>query len=1152
MNVRRFLPLCGGIVSICLHGVASEAVVMERGADHRVLQYATYQTNGFGRIITNLHSSIELQTGLHYKGTNEDWLESDATFEVVANALEGTRTGHKVSLSGNINTSGGVTLVTPDAKEFRSHIVGLSYYDKASGNSVLLAEVKDSYVQLSADNVALYPDAFTDYKADVRYTYTKSGLEQDVIVRESLPSPAEFSLDPATTYLELLTEFLAPPAPEPLALTSEGTLNVTNNDCVLDFGAMKIMHGKAFDQGDPERATKVIKRWQKLGERDFLIEQVQYSAIRGFLDSLPQRPGASNQKVASKIKRTASAKRTLPIKKEAKVFGRTIKKVATSANEEKGLVLDYVILSGSANYTFRSDTTYYISGTVNLTGNTIVEGGTIIKFAKTNNAKITVEGIETRTAPYRPAIFTAKDDNTVGENISGSTGSPSGYYGVAGIETTLNSGYFLKNLRFRYFTNAVYCESQGYYSYEDLQIVNCLKGISQAGGDASVGNCLFYNVQTNFVGYANAVRCENITVHLANSLSVTNGGTGSIYLTNSLLIGVTNSGQFSTNFDSVTVLASGDVPSVFQTVGNGSHYLADGSAYRDIGSTNINALLAAKLKKKTTYPPNVITTDNLLRDSMLYPSVDRDTGTPDLGYHYDPIDYASGSLTVPSTNSSLSIKNGCVLGLYASLILEEGTTFSSQGTPTNLNQIIASDTVQEQATTNWAALSGVTLGANGIIGPPAAPVVNVNCEFTGFSRVKSGAHINVSSGQFALQNCQLLAGTLGVGGAAGCSASDTTWGWTNNVFERMTFNIFNADYTVTVKSFNNTFWNCSLTFFDAGSAYDYTFKDNYFHSCDIDQRDTIYEGAYVTSDYNVFYHPPVLTALTPVGAHDKNTLTDSNSLVSGPLGYYYHRITNRLDNAGSRTAADAGLYHYTSAADQTKETNSTVDIGFHYVALTNGGTSVYVEDAIPTGGGQIVSNDQWNWISGSPTPFSGSLAHKSDSVAGLHYHQFTNATTTQRIGVGASMICYVHIPNGTNLPTALMLQWICNDASTNYHRAYWGSDSIGWRPGVYMGPIPPTNTWVRLEVPAHLVNLEGRTVNGMGFVLYDGSATWDYAGIVESYSTPIDFDRDGLVDYLEDTNGNGSVNSGETHWQDAADAGLKVIITQPKANSVLP
>jgi hypothetical protein len=47
-----------------------------------------------------------------------------------------------------------------------------------------------------------------------------------------------------------------------------------------------------------------------------------------------------------------------------------------------------------------------------------------------------------------------------------------------------------------------------------------------------------------------------------------------------------------------------------------------------------------------------------------------------------------------------------------------------------------------------------------------------------------------------------------------------------------------------------------------------------------------------------------------------------------------------------------------------------------------------------------------------------------------------------------------------------------------------------------MGPLPPVGQWVRLEVPAsHIgVGLEGRTVSGMSFTLYNGRAAWDYVG----------------------------------------------------------
>jgi hypothetical protein len=77
-----------------------------------------------------------------------------------------------------------------------------------------------------------------------------------------------------------------------------------------------------------------------------------------------------------------------------------------------------------------------------------------------------------------------------------------------------------------------------------------------------------------------------------------------------------------------------------------------------------------------------------------------------------------------------------------------------------------------------------------------------------------------------------------------------------------------------------------------------------------------------------------------------------------------------------------------------------------------------------------------------------------------------------------------------------MLIW--NDGSWE-HRAYWGANLIpygqdGTAGRRYLGPLPPAGQWVRLEVPASAVGLEGRVVSGMAFTLFDGRATWDYIG----------------------------------------------------------
>jgi hypothetical protein len=57
---------------------------------------------------------------------------------------------------------------------------------------------------------------------------------------------------------------------------------------------------------------------------------------------------------------------------------------------------------------------------------------------------------------------------------------------------------------------------------------------------------------------------------------------------------------------------------------------------------------------------------------------------------------------------------------------------------------------------------------------------------------------------------------------------------------------------------------------------------------------------------------------------------------------------------------------------------------------------------------------------------------------------------------------------------------------------------------------------------------------------------------VDGYGNPWDSDTDGVPDYLEDANGDGSVNSGETDWQSATDPGLKVWIARPRNTSILP
>ena len=59
-----------------------------------------------------------------------------------------------------------------------------------------------------------------------------------------------------------------------------------------------------------------------------------------------------------------------------------------------------------------------------------------------------------------------------------------------------------------------------------------------------------------------------------------------------------------------------------------------------------------------------------------------------------------------------------------------------------------------------------------------------------------------------------------------------------------------------------------------------------------------------------------------------------------------------------------------------------------------------------------------------------------------------------------------------------------------------------------------------------------------------------YVG-VDANGNPLDTNGDGIPDYLQDANGNGKIDSGETSWTNI-DLGLQVWITEPANNSKLP
>lgn len=183
-------------------------------------------------------------------------------------------------------------------------------------------------------------------------------------------------------------------------------------------------------------------------------------------------------------------------------------------------------------------------------------------------------------------------------------------------------------------------------------------------------------------------------------------------------------------------------------------------------------------------------------------------------------------------------------------------------------------------------------------------------------------------------------------------------------------------------------------------------------------------------------------------------------------------------------------------ANGTPSVSRIITVSTTAQPIPQAGETVWVDDDLPAGAIPDGIAEGWNWTTANPAPFSGSLANQSNIVAGVvHQHFFYNSFETMTVNAGDRLFAYVYI-DPANLPSTVMLQW--NDGSWE-HRAYWGANNMPWGTDgtssrLFMGPLPPAGQWVRLEVSANLVGLEGRPLNGLAFSMFGGRATWDRAG----------------------------------------------------------
>ena len=932
--------------------------VVEQGVNHNLWQMTSYELGLDGKVTPHRHQYTELASGLNYKDSNQNWQPSQESISAFSAGAVARNGQYQVIFANNLNTYGAIDQQTPDGKRLRSNILGLMYHDTSTGKEVLIAQLQNSTGTLISANKVLYANAFNGVNADVCYTYRKGGFDQDIILRAQPPAPETLGLNPATTELEVMTEFITPPS-------ATVTVNTSLSDETINWGSMRLGRGRAFDLGSVQEnhsRALVRKKYMNYQGNGILFEKVQLTQIQSGLSQLPAQ-SRLNSSVPFKYAKNFVIPGLPSGMAEKKPMS-----LAQGMGKEDGFVLDYTeILSDQTNYTFQGDMTYYISSGFNLDGITTIEGGTVLKISPTSNGLICSGGVNCETGPYRPAVFTSINDNTVGETISGSTGTPSisGNY----LELVTQDG-LVHDLRMLYANYFIIYDDNPMLEISDCQFMhdNTNNNAIEFENNStllSLNNDLFS--QCGAVSYndgggnGGVIGCNNLTLDQIPSGMCLPGETCVGNLTNCILtdFGITNG----LNLDHSVVLPSGD--GVYQVAEGGDYYLAAGSQYQNAGNASIDPAVLADLSAKTTYPPIVYTNATFTNEMTFVPKAARNAGVPDLGYHYDPVDYAFGGCTM-TTNETFS--PGTVVGWFRTssgwyhagqgIQMSGNMTVAFNGTLASPTFWVRLNTVQEQDKTAGYGHGGIENWSG-----PDIPVVTghfLMCSAMAGESFNSYFCDDYGSIQSVMDDSEFWGGNLGTYG-------DYMY-YTNCLMWETYLGLWNGN-SQSARTMQNCTFICGVLDIGRSSSgpTPVIIRDSSFDGTSINTDDAFATDTSLSHyDYNAYTNST--DPFSVGGANDKQ-LPGGFDWQSSWLGNFYIPTNSALIEAGDIPASQLGLYHFTTQTNQIVDGTNIVTIGYHYVATdqfgnpldTNGdGTPDYLKDS--NGDGVFDLGDAADWL----------------------------------------------------------------------------------------------------------------------------------------------------------------------------------------------
>lgn len=955
--------------------------VIHRESNERTWQRTTYSLSPSGQAVPHLENYKEVGNGICFRQGGV-FVDSNPSISILQDG-SGASTDAPCNFYCPADIYNGlIRLVTSDGQELDSEPIGLRY---SSGDaSVQIAWLTNSVGELISSNVVLYPRAFVGgLNADLLLTFRDSGLEQDAIIRsQPATTPQQLGLSGSAT-VQLITEFVNSPTPVQSVVPVDPQNGL--QDTTLIFGSMRMIQGRAFQIGPAsvrtlQGETPVYKSWSTTSDgRRLLVEQVPWQRVSAQLAALPR--SASRPSRSRNSPRRFASSGLLPRRRPFTVTTNSLRWAHADFKHKPGLDIDYVTLdSAETNMTFAGDTTYFVNNSGGegycLDGTTTIEGGSVIKFPNENDSDglliINQNGtIDCQTAPFLPAVLTSSEDNSVGASISPGTPAYDDNLWILQINGTSAS---VHDLRFCYAEIGI-GESLDGSQTTTINATNC----QFIGGDIAVYayNANLYNIligrSTNLdaalLTEGPSLVGENITADGGGAFIETDDAGASVALTNCLITGqslLTNcvSPVLSTN--AVAWVPSPSMP-IYATVGGASYYLANASLYREAGTTNTDPGLLADLATRTTWPPFVYCASNISSLGTLGPEVARDiSSTPDLGYHYDCLDYVFAGCDL---YSNLTVTAGTAVGWFEtngnvgpsqpySISLNGDASLSFNGNATQPCIFARYPMVQEAQNGNWTGDGWM----GGIMFNGGSPEPQLSANFTKFTCDNWNGNLfrdpdNVSdAGVGIFKNSELYNFTI------------STYEITSLAFTNCLFFRFNQSFWT---SPNLAFENC--TFYNGGiylersSPVNWLFENCTFDGTAFDWSDS--GGGATTIDYDAYntnnlgwqtypYFDDQYGTNEVVGPDD--LMTTNYNWEASWFGDFYLPTNSPLLQRGSTTANLLGLYHFTVQTNQTIDGDNIVTIGYHYVATdqygdpldSNGdGVPDYLED--PSGMGVL-------------------------------------------------------------------------------------------------------------------------------------------------------------------------------------------------------